>query len=61
MVPTLCLPQHPSSAMLDTTYRDPNQVFASQMDLQDSGINKLQGACKVINTVLHFLRNIFRI
>ena len=54
MVPTLCLPQHPSSAMFDTNYRDPNQVFASQMDLQDNGINELQGACKVINTVLHF-------
>ena len=27
MVPTLCLPQFPSGAMLDTTYRDPNQVL----------------------------------
>ena len=48
MVPTLCLPQHPSSAMLDTTYRDHNQVFVWQMDLQDIGICQLHSACQVI-------------
>ena len=44
MVPTLCLPQLPSGAMLDTTYRDLNQVLVWQMDLQDTGANELHSA-----------------
>ena len=48
MVPTLCLPQLPSGAVLDTTYRDPSQVLVWPMDLQDTGANKLRSAYEVI-------------
>ena len=66
MVPgTMCLPQLPSGAMLDTTYRDPNQVLVWPMDLQDTGANELHSAYEVIkwpylpNYMHHFSKKIW--
>ena len=48
MEPILWIPQLPSIAIMDITYKDLIQVFVWQMDLKDIGIYQLPSACQVI-------------
>ena len=51
MEPILWIPQLPSIAIMDITYRDLIQVFVWQMDLQEIGIYQLHSACQVIKWI----------